>query len=122
MATAVSTVNRARAVVRRIERLDADPARREAVLLGLVDALRAGDRETLDAALRALRAARAATPLDPDLAGWLDAAIGVAHWSLERLPSEVAVAPGTLAHDFLSALRGEAPLGSAELRRSLDTD
>ena len=118
---ATPTVNRAEALVRRIARLDAEPARREAVALGLVDALLERDDETLAAALDALRDARAADG-DQELVGWLDAAIAFAHWGLERVPSQAAVAQGTQAHDFLSVLDGSPQLGSAELRRLLEID
>src|ERR671916_381160 len=56
---ATPTVSRAHALVGRIARIDAKPARREAVALGLVDALLGCDDETLAAALDALREARA---------------------------------------------------------------
>ena len=59
---------------------------------------------------------------DQELVGWLDAAIAVAHWGLERVPSSPAVAQGTQAHDFLRVLGGSPQLGSAELRRLLETD
>jgi AcrR family transcriptional regulator/DNA-binding transcriptional ArsR family regulator len=114
--------SRAHALLRRIARLDAEPARLEAVALGLVDALREGDDETLAAALDALRDARARAGGDQELVGWLDAAIAFAHWGLERVPSRAAVAQGTQAHDFLSMLDGSPQLGSAELRRLLETD
>src|SRR5436190_7913291 len=94
---ATPTVDRAQAVVRRIARLDTEPARLEAVALGLVDALLERDGETLAAALAALRDARARAEDDQELAGSLDAAIAFAHWGLERLPSQTAVAPGTQA-------------------------
>jgi AcrR family transcriptional regulator len=118
------TVNNKRvtSLVPRIAALDADPARREAVALGLVDALLEADEETLAAALDALRDARAGAKGDGELAGWLDAALAFAHWGLERVPSEAAVEQGTQAHDFLRMLEGSAQLGSAELRRLLETD
>jgi AcrR family transcriptional regulator len=121
---AMPTVNdsRAPALVSRIDRLDAEPARLEAVALGLVDALLEGDDETLAAALDALRDARARASGDQELVGWLDAAIAFAHWGLERVPSGTAVAQGTKAHDFLSVLDGSPQLGSAQLRRLLETD
>ncbi len=122
---ATSTLNNARerAVVARIEKLDADPGRREAVALGLVDALLEGDEGTLAGGLRALRDARAlADDNDRELIGWLDAAIAFAHWGLERAPSGAPVAQGTQAHDFLSVLDGSKQLGSAELRHMLETD
>ncbi len=121
---AAPTVNdpRAHPLVRRIAGLDADPARREAVALGLVDALLEGEDETLAAALDALRDARARADGDQELVGWLDAAIAFAHWGLERAPSRAPVAQGTQAHDFLRALDGSPQLGSAELRRLLEID
>jgi AcrR family transcriptional regulator len=133
MATPTVDDSRAHALVRRIAGLGPEPARLEAVALGLVDALIEADDETLAAALDALRDARARADGDQELVGWLDAAIAFAHWGLERVPSGATVAQGTQAHDFLSALQGEgfAPalrgdgspqLGSAELRRLLETD
>ncbi len=113
--------SRVHALVTRIARLDAEPAR-EAVALGLVDALLEGDGETLAAALDALRDARAGAVGDQELVGWLDAAVAFAHWGLERVPSRVAVAQGTQSHDFLRVLDGSSQLGSAELRRLLETD
>ena len=121
MATPTVTHSRS-ALVARIARLDAEPARLEAVALGLVDALLGGDDETLAAALDALRDARARADGDQELAGWLDAAIAFAHWGLERVPSRAAVAQGTQAHDFLGVLDGSPQLGSAELRRLLEID
>jgi AcrR family transcriptional regulator len=122
MATRTVDNSRAHALVRRIAGLDAEPARLEAVALGLVDAVLEADDETLAAALQAFRDARARADGDPELAGWLDAAIAFSHWGLERLPSRAAVAQGTQAHDFLSVLDGSPQLGSAELRRLLETD
>jgi AcrR family transcriptional regulator len=122
MATRTVDHFRAHALVRRIARLDAEPARRDAVALGLVDALLEGDDEALTAALDALRDARARADGDHELVGWLDAAIGFAHWGLERVPSGPAVAQGTHAHDFLRVLDGSLQLGSAELRRLLEID
>ena len=112
---------RASALVRRIARLDEEPAR-EAVALGVVDALLECDDETLAAALDALRDARARADGDQELVGWLDAAIACAHWGLERAPSGGAVAQGTQAHEFLQVLEGSTQLGSAELRRLLEID
>jgi AcrR family transcriptional regulator len=109
-------------MVRRIVRLDAEPGRLEAVALGLVDAVLARDDETLSAALDALRDARARADGDRELVGGLDAAIAFAHWGLERVASPAAVAPGTQAHEFLSALDDSSQLGSAELRRLLEVD
>jgi AcrR family transcriptional regulator/DNA-binding MarR family transcriptional regulator len=122
MATGTVDHPRVNALVRRIARLDAEPGRLEAVALGLVDALLEGDGETLAAALDALRDARARANGDRELVGWLDAAIAFAHWGLERVPSRAAVAQGTQAHDFLRVLEGSPQLGSAELRRVLETD
>ncbi len=122
MATPTVDQFRVSALVQRIEKLDAEPARREAVALGLVDALLECDGETLAAALDALRDARARANGDQELVGWLDAAIAFAHWGLERVPSQAAVAQGTQAHDFLSVLDGSPQLGSAQLRRLLETD
>ncbi|MGZ6588771.1 MAG: hypothetical protein ACXVHX_31385 [Solirubrobacteraceae bacterium] len=121
---AAPTVNHARthALMRRVARLDAEPARLEAVALGLVDALLERDGETLAAALHALRDARARADGDRELVGWLDAAIAFAHWGLERVPSQAAVAQGTQAHDFLRVLDGSPQLGGAELRRLLEID
>ena len=119
---ATATVNRTDALVRRIARLDAEPARREAVTLGLVDALLERDGETLAAALDALRDTRVRADDDRESVGWLDAAIAFAQWGLERVPSSAAVAQGTQAHDFLRVLDGSPQLGSAELRRLLEVD
>jgi AcrR family transcriptional regulator len=114
--------SRAQPLVRRIARLDAQAPRREAVALGLVDALLEGDEATLSAALYALRDARARADGDQELVGWLDAAIACAHWGLERVPPRAAVVQGTQAHDFLRVLEGSPQLGSAELRRLLEID
>ena len=122
MATPTVDHSRVQTVVPRIARLDAEPARLEAVALGLVDAVLEGDDETLAAALDALRDARARANGDRELAGWVDAAIAFAHWGLERVPSRAAVAQGTQGHDFLSVLDGSPHLGSAELRRLLEID
>jgi AcrR family transcriptional regulator/DNA-binding MarR family transcriptional regulator len=122
MATPTVDHSRVHALVPRIAKLDAEPARSEAVALGLVDALLEGDDETLAAALHALRDARARANGDQELVGWLDAAIAFAHWGLERVPSRAAVAQGTQAHDFLRVLDGSRQLGSAELRRALEID
>jgi AcrR family transcriptional regulator/DNA-binding transcriptional ArsR family regulator len=121
---AAPTVNdpRTHPLVRRIAGLDADPGLREAVALGLVDAMLEGEDETLAAALDALRDARARADADQELVGWLDAAIAFAHWGLERAPSRAPVAEGTQAHEFLHALDGSPQLGSAELRRLLEID
>jgi AcrR family transcriptional regulator/DNA-binding MarR family transcriptional regulator len=122
VATPTVDHSRVHALVRRIAILDADPARLEAVALGLVDGVLEGDDETLAAALDALRDARARANGDQELVGWLDAAIAFAHWGLERVPSRTAVAQGTQAHNFLRVLDGSPQLGSAELRRLLEVD
>jgi AcrR family transcriptional regulator/DNA-binding MarR family transcriptional regulator len=109
-------------VVRRIARLDAEPARREAVALGLVDALLERDEGTLAAALEALRDVRVRADGDLGLTGWLDAATAFAHWGLERVPSQAAVTRGSQAHDFLRVLDDWPQLGSADLRRLLEID
>src|SRR3954470_24061929 len=116
------TVTRAEGLVPRIARIGVEPARREAVALGLVDSLLERDGETLRAALDGLRDARAGADGDQELVGWLDAAIAFAQWGLERVPSQTAVARGTQAHDFLRALQGSPQVGSAELRGLLDVD
>ena len=116
------TVDRADALVGRIAKLEATPGRRDAVALGLVDAVLERDTATLAAVLDALRDARGRAEGDPELTGWADAAIAFAHWGLERSPSVTPVAQGTQAHRFLSALAGSARTGSAELRDLLDTD
>ncbi len=122
MATPTVVNPRVHALAQRIERLDAEPALREAVALGLVDALLDGDAESLAAVLDALRDARARATGELELVGWLDAALAFAHWGLERVPSPAGLAGGTQAHDFLSVLGGAAPLGSTELRRLLEVD
>ncbi len=122
MAKPTVTHSRADALLKRIARVDADPGRREAVTLGLVDALLEGDDVTLAGALDALREGRARADGDRELVGWLEAAIAFAHWGLERVPSRAAVAQGTQAHDFLRALDGSPQLGGAELRRLLEVD
>jgi AcrR family transcriptional regulator len=124
MAGSSATVNdpRAQSLTRRIARLDTEPARREAVALGLVDSVLEGDDKALAGALDALRDARARADGDQELVGWLDAAIAFAHWGLERLPSPVAVAQGTQAHDFLRVLDDSPQLGSTALRRLLEVD
>jgi len=122
MATPTVFDSRADTLLARIAKLDEDPGRREAVTLGLIDALLEGDEETLAAALDALRDAHARASGDRELTGWLEAAIGFAHWGLERVPSRTTLAPGTQAHDFLRLLDGAPQLGSTELRRLLETD
>ena len=122
MATTTVDQFRVDALLSRIGAVQAEPARREAVALGLVDAVLSGDRETLAAGLHALRDARARADRDLELAGWLDAAIAFAHWGLERVPSPAAVTQGTQAHDFLRVLDDSPQLGSTELRRLLETD
>jgi DNA-binding MarR family transcriptional regulator len=120
---ATPTVNESRtdALLRRLARLDSEPAR-EAVVLGLVDALLDGDAGCMAACLDALRDARAGAADDRELTGWLDATVAFAHWGLERVPSQAELAAGTQAHDFLRALDGAPQVGSAELRRRLEVD
>src|SRR3954471_7202764 len=113
---------RADALVRRVAAVDADQARREAVALGLVDALLEGDHGTLGAALDALRDARARADGDQEMIGWLDAAIAFAHWGVERVPADAPVPGGTQAQDFLRLLEVSPWLGSSELRRRLGVD
>ena len=127
MGVAATTVDqrgnpRSSALVRRIGRLEPEPGRLEAVALGLVDAVLDADADTLGAALAALRDARARAGEQEQLLGWLDAAIAFAHWGLERVPSGSGLARGTQAHEFLTVLNGTPQLGSAELRRLLETD
>ena len=122
MATPTVTQARADALLSRIDAIAAEPARREAVALGLVDALLEGDDHTLAAGVDALRDARARADGDGELGGWLDAAIAFCHWGLERAPMGDPVAQGTQAHRFLSRLAGSQPLGSPELRRLLGVD
>jgi AcrR family transcriptional regulator len=114
--------SRVHTLVRRIAGLDGDPARLEAVALGLVDSVLEGDNESLAAALDALRDARTRANGNRELVGWLDAAIAFAHWGLERAPSRSTVARGTQAHDFLRVLDGSPLLGSTELRSLLEVD
>ena len=113
---------RSETLLRRIARLEPEPGRLDAVALGLVDAVLEADAETLGTALDALRDARARAGEREQLLGWLDAAIAFAHWGLERAPSPSGVARGTQAHEFLSMLDGSPQLGSADLRRLLETD
>jgi AcrR family transcriptional regulator len=117
-----TTVDRADALVERIERLGENAHRPDAVALGLVDALLEHDVQTLARALDALREARAAADGDGEAVGWLDAAIAFAHWGLERSPSPVAVAAGTQAHAFLRAVGGAQRMSSVDLRSALDVD
>jgi AcrR family transcriptional regulator/DNA-binding transcriptional ArsR family regulator len=113
---------RADALARRIATVDADQAGREAVALGLVDALLEADDGTLGAALDALRDARARADGDQEMIGWLDAAIAFAHWGVERVPADPPVPGGTQAQDFLRLLEGSPWLASSELRRRLGVD
>jgi AcrR family transcriptional regulator len=98
-----------------------------------VDALLDADETAMRAALEALRDARAralAAEREPGpererLLGWLAGMIAVAHWALERLTPEstlAAVAAGSQAHLFLQVLERSPHVGSAELRRLLETD
>ena len=113
---------RSDALVGRIARIEPDAGLLDAVALGLVDAMLEADAETLEAALAGLRDARARSGERVHLTGWLDAAIAFAHWALERVPATQGVAPDTQAHEFLSLLAMSTRLGSAELRRLLETD
>jgi AcrR family transcriptional regulator len=113
VATAPVDNPRTTALVKRIARADDI----DAVALGLVDALLAGDDQTLSGALDALRDARARGG-----GAELDAAIAFAYWGLERLPSGGAMAQGTQAFEFLRALDGARQVGSPELRRVLEVD
>ena len=122
MATATVNDSRTRAVMRRIAGLATEPSRREAVTLGLVDALLDGDAATLTAALDALRDARVQAEGDQELTGWLDASIAFAHWGLERVPSPAVLARGTQAHDFLRVVAGSPRVASADLRLLLEVD
>ena len=93
----------------------------DAIALGLVNAVLAGDVDAVRSALTALRPRRAAA-LGSPAGGAAAAFAATSHWALERLPGEAdAVAQGTLAWRFLAALRGGA-VGSAELRGVLGTD
>jgi len=114
--------SRAESLASRIASLDGNPARREAVALGLVDAVLNADTPTLTRALEALRDARARTHGDEHLTGWLDAALALAYWGVERLPTPSAVTAGTQDHAFLRALDGSAHRASADLRRVLEVD
>ena len=127
---------RARALAGRVEALGRGPGeesgRLDAIALGLVDVLLDHDGEALQAALTALRGARArtlddATPSDEQkgLLGSLDAMIALAHWGQERLAPEATpatVAEGTRAHAFLRALDRSDRLGSSQLREVIETD
>src|SRR3954453_9136935 len=122
MATPTVVNFRARALVQRIARLDAGPEVREAVALGLVDALLEGDADTLAAAVDALRDARAGATGDRELIGWARGGVRTAPRGLERAPSPAVLAEGTRAHEFLSSLDSSPQLGSTELRRLLEID
>lgn len=122
MASPTVVHSRGPALTKRIAALDAEPGRREAVALGLVDAVLERDGETLAAALDALRDARARAGGDHELSGWLDAATAFASWGVERAPDRAPVAAGTRAHAFLGALEGAPHLGGAELRAVLGVD
>lgn len=126
VAPTVNQSPRSEALLQRVSRLSPDNGAADAVALGLVDALLDADHASLNAALDALRDARATAPEgDERLLGWLDAAIALAHWSLERLPLDPAIAgiaSGTQAHRFLSALVERPAIGSSQLRELLETD
>src|SRR3954447_14568558 len=91
----------------------------DALALGIVDAIVAGDGAALEEMLGELRARR---PGDPS--GATAALISTAQWALERLPSATEselVAQGTQAWRFLSALR-DGGQGSSELQVVLGVD
>ncbi|MFL5825168.1 MAG: TetR/AcrR family transcriptional regulator [Thermoleophilaceae bacterium] len=120
--------------MRRIEELtpESPPSdgRLEALALGLVDAVLDADEATLRAMLGSLRGARAriqdGNGADRErLLGWLEAITAATAGALDRIAPAAAagaVAPRTRAHDFLKALPGSRPVGSAELRGLLGTD
>ena len=116
---------RGRALQTRIAELgpESGEGRLDAISLGIADALLEGDETTLVAALDGLRAIRAGTR-DERLLGWLTAAIALSHWGIERLGPDAVegLGEGTQARDFLDALRDVPQLGSADLRRLLETD
>jgi AcrR family transcriptional regulator/DNA-binding MarR family transcriptional regulator len=115
------TVTRAGALVQRIPKLVEESDGFEAVALGLVDALLERDDRSLAAALDALRTARARADRGQEaVVGWLDAAISIAHWGLERVPS-AAVTRGTQAYAFMSALADASQRGSTDLCLLLET-
>ena len=123
MATPTVKHSRAHALMRRIAQLDAEPGRREAVALGLVDAAARTRRRDAGRAPSTPCAmpARGPTAIRSWSGGWTRRSPS-AHWGLERVPSQAAVAQGTQAHDFLRVLDGSPQLGSAELRRLLEID
>jgi AcrR family transcriptional regulator/DNA-binding transcriptional ArsR family regulator len=125
MAASTLTQARADAIAGRIAGLSAQDGRGEAVAMGLVDALLSADRASLETILPELRSARgrAADAQDERLLGWLDAAIALVHWGLERLVTgDAVVAGGTQAHEFLAALARMPNLTSSHLRDLLETD
>ncbi|MFL5884098.1 MAG: hypothetical protein ACJ77M_03435 [Thermoleophilaceae bacterium] len=129
--SAPSLTQRSRAITRRIAALDSTgpvpEERLDAIVLGLVDAVLDADHDALRDALAALRDLRARV-LDANaehLLGWVEAAISMTHWTLERGTPDSAVAVvahGTQAWSFLEALDRQAAVGSAELRELLETD
>ncbi|HEX8857415.1 MAG TPA: TetR family transcriptional regulator [Thermoleophilaceae bacterium] len=126
--------SRTDAIVRRLDELTPDgppsEGRLEALALGLVDAVLDADEATLRAMLASLRAARSRMlegdgPDRERLLGWLEAMTAATAGALDRVAPAApsgAVAPRTRAHDFLKALAGSRPVGSAELRSLLGTD
>jgi AcrR family transcriptional regulator/DNA-binding MarR family transcriptional regulator len=123
--TSTLTQPRTEALARRIAALSTEEGRGDGLALGLVDALLSADRESLEAALPKLRYARkrAGDSRNERLLGWLDAAIALVHWGLERLaPAGGEVAGGTQAHEFLAALRRSPDITSSRLRELLETD
>jgi AcrR family transcriptional regulator/DNA-binding HxlR family transcriptional regulator len=127
---------RTTALLERVQAFASEPPAGEAAIdalaLGVVDAVLAGDDETLRLALPHLRDRRhrlaALGQRDPGherALGSLSALISVVHWALERLPSgegAATLAEGTHAWRFLDALLAGGPLGSSEVRRALATD
>ena len=103
---------RSETLLRRIARLEPEPAAWRPLRSGWSTRCSRADAETLGT-LRSMRSAmRGRAPAsDEQLLGWLDAAIAFAHWGLERAPSPAGVARGTQAHEFLSVLDGSPPAG-----------
>ena len=121
MATPTTDHSRGHTLVGRIAKLDADPARLEAVALGLVDGMLDGHNEILAAALDALRDARARATGDQALLG------RPTRPSPSRTGTRASAVtgrggPGTQAHDFLRALDGSPQLGSTERHGLLEVD
>ena len=119
-----ATVSQARtdAVLGRIGRAADDPACREALILGLVDATIDGDGHTLGAALQALRELGTQVDAGSSFGGWIEACAAFSSCGWERMPPRAVVASGTLGHRFLSELRSSRQLGSSALQGLLGTD